>query len=271
MLTAESGRRQGVAAAFPSALTALATAVRRRMTLRDRAPAPLGSGVGALEFIAHELRTPLAVIRGYLSMIEDGTYPVPPKTRDEVVTIIAAKARELDSLIDVLLMSSRLAGGRLPVQASHFDVAEAVQAAVAEVAPRASLEWATIDAWLPDSGPVEVTADRSHVVRILVNLLNNSLTYSPRPATVTIAVRRQQHAEVIVRDRGIGLAADRQRAIFERFTRVGDRRSWFTAGLGLGLPMSRELAMLNRGSLTLDHSEPGGGSIFVLRLPVRGR
>src|SRR5262249_53921721 len=68
-------------------------------------------GVRALDVVAHELRAPLTVIRGYLSLIEDGTYPVPPATRDGAVSLIAAKAQELDSWIDILHTTSKLANG----------------------------------------------------------------------------------------------------------------------------------------------------------------
>jgi len=87
-------------------------------------------------------------------------------------------------------------------------------------------------------------------------------------AKVTIEVRRRASAEVVVRDRGIGIAADRQREVFERFTRLDSAPSRYTTGVGLGLPMSRDLSIANGGSLTLDHSEPGHGSTFVLRLAV---
>jgi signal transduction histidine kinase len=115
-------------------------------------------------------------------------------------------------------------------------------------------------------GPIYVTADRGHVVRIVVNLLHNALTYSERPAKVTVEVRRRASAEVVVRDWGIGIAADRQREVFQRFTRLDPAR--YTTGVGLGLPLSRDLAIANGGSLILDHSEPGHGSTFVLRLAV---
>jgi signal transduction histidine kinase len=183
------------------------------------------------------------------------------------VSIITAKAQELDSLIDTLQTASKLANGLLPVQRTAFELSDAIEAAVSEVAGRARLEWATIETELLDA-PIHVTADRSHVVRIVVNLLHNALTYSERPAKVTVEVRRRASAEVVVRDRGIGIAADRQREVFERFTRLDSAPSRYTTGVGLGLPMSRDLAIANGGSLTLDHSEPGQGSTFVLRLAV---
>jgi signal transduction histidine kinase len=237
---------------------------------RENSMLSYARGVRALDVVAHELRAPLTVIRGYLSLIEDGTYPVPPATRDGAVSIIAAKARELDSLIDILNTASKLANGLLPVQPALVELGGAVEAAVFEVADRARLEWATIETKLLD-GPIRVTADRGHVVRIIVNLLHNALTYSTRPAKVTIEVRSRAYAEVVVRDRGIGIAADRQREVFERFRRLDSTQPHYTAGVGLGLPISRDLAVANGGSLMLEHSEPGHGSTFVLRLPVRDR
>jgi signal transduction histidine kinase len=94
MRTADSGLRRTISKAVPQVLGAVLDAFRHRSFHKARS---LGQGVGALEYVAHELRTPLAVLRGYVSMIEDGTYPVPTRTRDEVVAIIAAKAQELDS------------------------------------------------------------------------------------------------------------------------------------------------------------------------------
>jgi signal transduction histidine kinase len=252
---------------LPNGINTLLGALRRCTIRRMRGGKAQVAGVEALTFVAHELRTPLTVLRGYLSMIEDGTYPVPSETLDGAISAIAAKVREMDGLVEMLSVASRVAGGRLVVQRTRFDLAGAVQAAVAEVGDRARLEWALIDTRLP-SYPVEVFADREHVIRILVNLLNNALTYSARPARVTVAFRRRESADVFVTDRGIGIAADRQRAIFERFVRLDDPRLRSAVGLGLGLPLSRELAELNGGSLSLVHSAPGLGSVFVLRVPL---
>jgi signal transduction histidine kinase len=268
MVTTDSGRRRGIGGALPALFSALRAAVGRVEARRENPMMSYARGVRALDYVAHELRTPLTVIRGYLSLIEDGTYPVPPATRDGAVSIIAAKAQELDSLIDVLHTASKLANGLLPVQPARFELGGAVDEAVSEVAGRARLEWATIETTLTD-GPIHVTADRGHIVRIVVNLLHNALTYSTRPAKVTIEVRRRAYAEVVVRDRGIGIAADRQCEVFERFRRLDSSRPRYTSGVGLGLPISRELAVVNGGSLALDHSEPAHGSTFVLRLPVR--
>ena len=219
-----------------------------------------------LHVAAHELRTPLTVIRGYLSMLEDGTYPVPERTREEAVDTLVAKAQELESLVESLVLSARLEGGtvlRVPVE---LDLVRAVHEAAERARPRAHLEGAAIELRVPNA-VVVVHADRQHVARILDNLLNNALTYSPRPASVTMELREGDPVEVAVRDRGHGIPPDQRASVFERFHRVAGAPQRAGAGLGLGLSISRELAHLNGGSLVLESSVPGRGSVFVLSLP----
>jgi signal transduction histidine kinase len=221
-----------------------------------------------LNLAAHELRTPLAVIRGYLSLLEDGTYPVPERTRAEAIETLVLKAQELESLVETLVMAARLEGGTLPSAVAQLDVAQAVREAVERARPRARLEGAQIDVRAPESGVV-ARADGGHVARILDNLLNNALTYSESPACVTVELRPRDPVEVAVRDLGQGIPPDHHDRVFERFHRVDGATSRAGGGLGLGLSISRELAKLNGGALELERSVPGRGSVFVLRLPAR--
>jgi len=215
---------------------------------------------------AHELRTPLAVIRGYLSLLEDGTYPVPDRTRAEAVETLVSKAQELESLVESLVMAARLEGRSLPLAVGELDMAHEVAEAVERARPRARLERARLSARQIGSGGV-AAADRSHVALILNNLLNNALTYSPVPAEVTVEVRGVDDAvEVAVVDRGHGIPLEQHECVFERFHRVDVGPARTSAGLGLGLTISRELARLNGGDLMLERSAPGQGSVFVLRL-----
>jgi signal transduction histidine kinase len=247
---------------------ALAAVLLRDASLLAEARQACRAKATVLSLAAHELRTPLAVLRGYLSMLEDGTYEVPQRTA-EAIGILAGKAQELESLVESLLIAARLDAGRVPPAATAVDAAVAVRQALDRLGPRARLEGARLEARLPD-GALLTRADGGHVARILDNLLNNALTYSQRPAQVHVAVRSGRGVEIVVRDRGVGIPADQRERVFERFARVDGRGSRFTAGLGLGLSISRELAQINGGSLVLEGSRPGQGSTFVLRLPALG-
>jgi two-component system phosphate regulon sensor histidine kinase PhoR len=218
-----------------------------------------------LNLVAHEMRGPLAIFRGYLSMLRDDQSD--DALREGAVLAMEAKAEELDELAELLVAAARLESPHPPHEPTVFDIAEAIRLAGERLAPRAWLEQAEVVA-MPTEAPIWVRADRGQVTRILINLLNNGLTYSDRPAEVGIEVRRTSPVEVAVHDHGWGIAPEHQARIFERFTRFAASEAGHQSGLGLGLSISRHLAALNGGSLILERSVLGQGSVFVLRLPT---
>ena len=228
---------------------------------------PITLDVSLLNLVAHEMRGPLTVFRGYLSLLRDGSLA----DLEEALQVMEAKAQELEGLTEILVTAARLESVAVPLQPTVFDVAEAVTAALEGVRPRVRLEHARVDVH-PASGPRRVTADRSHATRILSNLLNNSLTYSRQPAQVVVEIRDTSPVEVAVHDSGVGIAPEWHERVFERFGRYGDGGVDRASGLGLGLSISRDLAELNGGELFIERSAPGEGSVFVMRLPaVDGR
>jgi signal transduction histidine kinase len=215
-----------------------------------------------LNLVAHEMRAPLTVIRGYLSLLSEGSLPDPA----EAIRVVETKIAELDGLAEILASSARLESGEMPHQPIVFDVHEAVTTATGRVEARAQFEGASVRVF-GTADPVWVYADRCQVSRVLTNLLANALTYSPPPADVVVEIRATNPIEVAVHDRGVGIVPEQHERIFERFVRYAERGTSRPAGLGLGLPLSRDLAELNGGQLVLERSAPGKGSTFVLRLP----
>lgn len=218
-----------------------------------------------LNLAAHEMRAPLTVLRGYLSMLRDGS--LDDAAREDAIRMMETKAEELGGLADVLVTAARLESQDLVRQPVVFDVGEAVAAAARRAEPRARLERASVHVFATGA-PARVHADRCQVTRILTNLVNNAITYSSPPAEVAVEIRPSGPVEVAVHDRGLGIAVEQQARIFERFSRFADGGVHRTSGLGLGLAISRDLAELNGGELLLERSAPGEGSVFVLRLPV---
>ena len=219
-----------------------------------------------LNMAAHELRTPLSVIAGYVSMMEDGTLGEAPRHWKAPLETLRSKSAELEVLISELLIASRLEAGTIPFQGGELDLREMAFAAIERVQPRAGL----LDARIVDRFPSEpalVIADPDQVGRILDNLLNNALSYSSGPPRVTVAVHAGEDPRVEVRDRGRGVAAENRERIFERFYRVDDPAFRHIPGTGLGLYISRQLASRMGGRLTLEHTVRGKGSTFALRLP----
>ena len=218
-----------------------------------------------LNMAAHELRTPLSVIAGYVSMMEDGTLGAPPRDWKGPLETLRSKSAELESLISELLIASRLEAGTIPFQGASVELREAAFAAIERLEPRAGLLGARIVHRFP-SETVRVLADPEQLGRILDNLLNNALSYSQDSPRITITVVGLPEPRVEVRDRGRGVPADQRLKIFDRFYRIDDPAARHVPGTGLGLYISRQLATRMGGSLTLDRSTPGKGSTFSVRL-----
>jgi signal transduction histidine kinase len=219
-----------------------------------------------MNFAVHELRAPLTVTSGYLDMALDGGFGALPKALSDVLEIAKRKAEEAKLLADELLTVTRMEGGALIPKKERLSISDAVQAAVARARPRVELLSAKLNADVPTG--LTAVADAALVGKILDNMLNNALTYVDASPTVDVSASRDGDQLVInVVDNGIGISAEDRTRIFGRFTRGTDRRVLEKPGTGLGLYLSRGLARQMGGSLTLERSEPGHGSTFVLRLP----
>jgi two-component system, sensor histidine kinase len=224
---------------------------------------PQPSDLDPMTVVGHELRASLTLLNGYLSMM-DGA---PEGTRKQYVTIMQSIVAEMDRTSEVLVIAARLDTGVMPHSPREFDARDIAASAIMLVGPRAELEGATIDV-RASHGRTRALADPFHVTRIVSNLLNNALSYSPRPAVVTVELRPGDPVAIAVCDRGVGIAPELQTVVFDPFRRLDGVTPGRGRGLGLGLHISREMAALNGGSLVLEHSEPGKGSTFVLRLPA---
>jgi signal transduction histidine kinase len=220
-----------------------------------------------LNMAAHELRTPLSVVSGYLALLAEGSLGVAPPTWQMPLEMLNSKTGELNRIVDDLLLASRMDVGSLPERTLVFDLRDAARAALKRIEPRCLLMKAevTLDA---TQAPLLVEADPEHVGRILDNLLNNALTYCVGTPIVSVTVEGSEMPRLSVRDNGVGIPAAKRELVFERFVRLDDREVGPVPGTGLGLYISRELAHRHGGSLELSDSEAEKGSVFTLRLPA---
>ena len=219
-----------------------------------------------LNLAAHELRTPLSVISGYLSMLQDGSFGSPSELWRAPIDTVSMKAAELSDLVRSLLTAARIQSGTLPTNRAEIDLRHLVIDACERARPRAEMLGGDITMRLTDQ-PVPVVVDDEQVGRILDNLINNGLTYSLSPAAVEVGLTCDTDARVLVKDQGIGIEPGQVARVFERFYRA-EPAVTMHSGTGLGLYIARELAEGHGGSLELLETAPGRGSTFCLRLPV---
>jgi signal transduction histidine kinase len=221
-----------------------------------------------LNMAAHELRTPLAVIGGYVSMLADGTLGPLPGSWEAPLAVLVDKTRELAHLIDDILLAGRLESGVAKTSGRSMSVSESLREAARRAGPRADLLGAELVVRAPVA-EVQVWANPDHVARILDNLVNNALNYSSARPRVGLELAIDGGAAVVrVEDSGRGIAIEHRERIFQQFYRVEDPNQGYLAGTGLGLFISRGLAERYGGRLELEWSEPGTGSRFALRLPL---
>jgi signal transduction histidine kinase len=219
-----------------------------------------------LNLAAHELRTPVSVIRGYLDMLVAGDLGPLVDDQRAVLQVLERKAEELAGQVEQLLVASQ-ATAAVPLRREAEQDLN-LKAACAEAVERAAPRVALVDARIELAGPDDlwVRASATAVDVVLDNLINNALTYSRRPAAVEITVDNADGPSVRVRDHGIGISAEQRDRVFDQFHRVDRPDFGFPSGTGLGLYISRELAQANHGSLELEWSEVDTGSCFRLRL-----
>ena len=220
-----------------------------------------------LRVAAHELRGPLSVLAGYLSILAGGDLGTPPPRWRGPLDILMAKTAELNDVMDQLLEVARLDGDVMAPARRVIDLRDVAAEAVERARPRASLVngEVTLD---HAPGAIKVMGDAAQLGRVLDNLINNALAYTDGPPNVRVTVATEGRIAVVrVADHGVGIPKEMRDAIFEPFHR-GEQDD-HTPGSGLGLYISRELARAHGGTLSLERSEPGAGSTFQLTLPVR--
>ncbi len=215
--------------------------------------------------VSHELKTPLTVIVGALSTAASGAIP-----EDDVRQLIedaAAEADELASMIDNLLELSRQQASRLVLKTDPINLAELSHSVVKKLSAKSSAHSLVVDV----AGELPpLRADRVRVERILYNLLDNAIKYSPEGGEIRLAARRDDgHVLVSVTDHGIGMREEDKARLFQSFERLDTGKTGIQ-GTGLGLRVCRILVEAHGGRIWVS-SEPGKGSTFSFTLPVEAK
>jgi signal transduction histidine kinase len=216
-----------------------------------------------LNLVVHDLRAPLTVLSGYVDLLRNGTYGAPPAGWSRPMELITAKLHELHRLVDDILLAARLDSGAVPTSTEMLDLNDVVLRAGVRSQARAELAGATVEV-IPSPTPVAACADSFHVDRILDNLINNAISYGGVAPWIRISVDPSQQPAVRVEDHGVGISAELHERVFDRFFRLENR----VPGTGFGLHVGRVLAQACGGSLTVERSAPGQGSVFRLEVPA---
>ncbi len=238
-----------LAASFNSMAASLEATEKRRLEL-------IGD-------VAHELRTPISTIGGYLEGLEDGVFTPSPETW----RLLGDATNRLSRLVDDLSELWRAEAHETSLVPTDLDGAAEVSDAVER--HRAAATARSIDLALGDVRPVRLRADRSRLAQVLDNLVANAIRYTPEGGAVRISLTAADpFARVSVADTGPGLSPDQQSHVFERFYRADPSRSRAAGGSGLGLAIAKALIGEMGGRIVASSPGLGKGSTFSVDVPT---
>ena len=233
-----------------------------------------------LSTVSHELRTPLTSVLGFAKIIkkrlDERIFPLVPtgdrkvaqtiQQVDDNLKVVVSEGERLTKLIDDVLDLAKIEAGKLEWHMEAVTVADILDRATAATASLLEHKGLTLVKEVAPGLPA-VTGDRDRLIQVVINLISNAVKFTDVGSVTCRADRRGSEIVVSVIDTGLGIAADDQPKVFERFKQVGDTLTDKPKGTGLGLPICREIVEHHGGRVWVD-STLGKGSTFSFSLPI---
>ena len=232
---------------------------------RRQAEAAVIAKSSFLANMSHEIRTPMNGVVGFAELLLAGALDDEQRRQAE---LIADSGRAMMRMLNDILDLSKVEAGQMTVALEPFNIIDTLKACIALVSPATEQKGIELQSVFADGLPRVIVGDALRVRQIALNLLGNAAKFTLAGSiTLAASIDGDGRLTIAVKDTGIGIAADRQQAIFEAFAQADDGIAQRFGGTGLGLSISSQLAVLMGGSLALE-SEAGRGSCFTLTLPI---
>jgi signal transduction histidine kinase len=219
-----------------------------------------------LSGMSHELRTPLHTVIGFSELLSEELHGPLNLKQKRYMDHIRTDAQHLLALINEILDLSKIEAGRLELALENFDPVAVIEEAVSSVRPRADAKAIRIHKNI--AALAALNADRLRFKQILLNLLSNSVKFTPDGGEIRVdATASPASVTISVADTGIGIPQEEHAAVFDRFHQIGVNAKGVREGTGLGLAITKALVEQHGGSISLA-SEPGQGTCFTFSIPV---
>lgn len=219
--------------------------------------------------VAHELRTPLSIMRGKMDMLQQQGEAIEPEQllplQDELI--------RLTRLVDDLHQLSLAEAGKLSFEFSRTDVRALLEQTLERLLPRAQ-DAGIAMTLVSQAGSTMIPVDSGRITQVFLNLLTNAVRHTPHGGSIQLILSEAQDAngrpwlEIAVKDTGTGIAHEHLPNLFDRFYRADASRSRHSGGMGLGLAIAKEFVAAHQGTIEAE-SSPGEGTTFRVRLPYR--
>jgi signal transduction histidine kinase len=255
-----SRRRQYQVKRLLDELAESAVAVGRAHQEADRAKDEF------LATLAHELRSPMTAIRGWIQMLKMGD--LDPSEATDALSMIEASTRVQAHIIEDLMDVSRILAGKVMIEPAVIPLAPVVSQAVSTFRPAAALQGIHLTAEIAQE-PLLVFADDTRMQQVGWNLISNAIKFTPRGGSVQVSVAREgDHAVMRVRDSGQGISPELLPYVFDRYRQEEGAGGRAHAGLGLGLAIVRHIVQSHGGTIVALSEGRGHGAEFVVSLPL---
>jgi signal transduction histidine kinase len=216
--------------------------------------------------VSHELRTPLTSIHGYLDLLVEGEAGELTDEQRQFLTVAERNTERLQRLVDDLLLVSELDTGKLRLQLSKLDLRLLAHESLESARPQAEAGGITLK--FPAETPLQVTGDRMRLGQLLDNVISNAVKFTPHGGKVSVRTSRSNGSAVLeVEDTGMGIPADDQEHLFDRFFRTQAAEEKAIQGSGLGLAISQAIAQAHGGLIEVTSKE-NAGTTFRLVFPA---
>ena len=219
-----------------------------------------------LATLAHELRNPLSPMTSAVALLQ--MPDAPPPARDKALAVLERQLQHMVRMINDLLDASRVATGKLSLVMAPVNLSDLVRTACDGALPLAQKQGLRLDVELPRKA-LYVSGDTVRLTQVFANLLNNACRYTPEGGHVQVSLSAEGGSAVVsIADTGIGVEAGMQDRIFELFEQADQTLQRGSAGLGVGLTLSRQIIQLHQGTLSMRSEGLNQGSCFTVRLPL---
>lgn len=224
------------------------------------------------EFISmasHQLRTPLSAIKGYISMIIEGTYgELPPKIKERMENVFHSNER-LIKIINDLLSISKIELGKMELEKTPIQIEDLVQSCYNEMEIEAKKKGLKFIFEKPEIPLPKIELDSLKIRQVILNLIDNAIKYTQQGEINLKLVKTNSSILFLVKDTGGGLTKEEEKDIFEGFTRGSAGLNFFIEGAGLGLYVAKKFLELHNGKIWAESQGKNKGSTFCLELPLK--
>jgi signal transduction histidine kinase len=227
------------------------------------------------EFVSlasHQIRAPLTSIRGYVSLLKEGDFGIQSKEAKDALDVIDTSCTTLSTVVNDYLDVSRIEQGKMHFDFLDIDVRELLQECVTEITPSFTKNKLKCINNIPvknttDDTSYDVRADRSKLKQVIMNIIDNSIKYTPKGSISITAFKKDEHTvRVEIKDTGVGISPEVMPKLFMKFSRAPNASEANILGTGLGLFIAKSFIEAHEGKIWAESEGAGKGSLFVVEL-----